>query len=140
MQIKLYTLITLILLTIYNPVYSLDRQVLNKIENNIYGFDYTNDTDENRVKRLEKTIYGKSSSGNINNRLTKLSNDISADVIGLEIPAVRDTFLAEENELEESNVDYPVVDEIEQKLFNQTYNNRDFHTRIVTIEKKLFMK
>ena len=26
------------------------------------------------------------------------------------------------------------------KLFNQTYKNRDFHTRIVTIEKKLFGK
>ena len=26
------------------------------------------------------------------------------------------------------------------KLFNQTYKNRDFHTRIVTIEKKLFKK
>ena len=26
------------------------------------------------------------------------------------------------------------------KLFNQTYKNRDFHTRIVTIERKLFGK
>ena len=40
----------------------------------------------------------------------------------------------------DSTVNYPIVDEIEQKLFNKTYKNRDFHTRIVTIERKLFGK
>mgnify|MGYP007070329564 CR=1 FL=1 len=51
-----------------------------------------------------------------------------------------DTFLAEENAIEDSSVSYPIVDEIEQRIFNTTYKNRDFHTRIVTIEKKLFGK
>ena len=123
--------------TVY--VFAGTGETLSKIENNIYGFDYSNDNNNSRVSRLEKTIYGKSSSGDINKRLKRLSGDVSADVIGLEIPAVRDTFLAEE-EIVDSSVDYPIVNEIEQKLFNQTYKNRDFHTRIVTIEKKLFGK
>ena len=140
MKAKLYSALIILIITMYSPAYSIDNQILAKIENNIYGFDYTNDSNENRVKRLEKTVYGKSFSGDINKRIKKLSDDISADVIGLEIPASRDTFLAEENAIEDSGVDYPIVDEIEQRLFNTTYKNRDFHTRIVTIEKKLFGK
>ena len=132
----------LILFCFSNPVYCANYNAeISKIENSIYGFDYSNDSAQNRITRLEKTIYGKSSSGDINKRLKRISTDISADVIGLEIPPVKDTFLEEEKLAEEnSNVSYPVVDEIEKKLFNKTYPNRDFHTRIVTIERKLFGK
>lgn len=121
------------------PVTANNNETLSKIENNIFGFDYQKDSISNRVSRLEKTIYGKASKGDINKRVKRLSGDVSADVIGLEIPPVKDTFLAEE-EAQDSSVSYPIVDEIEQKLFNTTYPKRDFHTRIVTIEKKLFGK
>lgn len=114
--------------------------VISKIENDIYGFDYSNDTSKNRVERLEKTIYGKASSGDLNKRIKKLSGDISADVIGLEIPPVEDSFKEDDTVKADSSVNYPIVDEIEKKLFNQTYKDRDFHTRIVTIERKLFGK
>jgi len=110
-----------------------------KIENDIYGFDYINDELKNRVARLEKTIYGKESTGDLASRIKKLGNDICAEQIGLEIPPSEDTF--REDEIASDNtVNYPVVDEIEQKLFGTTYKNRDFHTRIVTIERKLFGK
>ena len=140
---KIVTNILIILLiTLSLPSFAVNNEEISKIETNLYGFDYSKDSMQNRVTRLEKTIYGKSSSGDLNKRVKKLSGDISADVIGLEIEPTKDTFLAEENESEkaDSSVRYPIVDEIEQKLFNTTYPNRDFHTRIVTIEKKLFGK
>ena len=115
------------------------ESLISKIENEIYGFDYNNDSSQNRVARLEKTIYGKSFTGDINKRVHKLSADISADVIGLEIPPTEDTFKEDET-VADSSVNYPIVDEIEQKIFNQTYKNRDFHSRIVAIERKLFGK
>ena len=136
-KINIYICLLLILI---NPAFANTNESLSKIENSIYGFDYPKDKTQSRVERLEKTIYGKPSAGNLNNRITKLSADISADVIGLEIPPTRDTFLEEEELAADSDVNYPIVDEIEQKLFNTTYKNRDFHTRIVTIEKKLFGK
>ena len=133
-------LITIILLFLLNiNVYGSTNDVLSGIEDSLYGFDYSHESTQKRVARLEKTIYGKISGGDYSKRIKKLSNDISADVIGKEIPPTRDTFLAEE-ETEDANVHYPIVEEIEQKLFNKIYNNRDFHTRIVTIEKKLFGK
>lgn len=138
-----YTLIiTLLLFLVLNvSVLGADNTaLLTKIENNMYGFDYTNDSAQNRVARLEKTVYGKSSSGDVNKRIKRLSGDISADVIGLEIEPVKDTFLAEEEAKEDSSVDYPVVNEIEEKVFNKTFKNRDLHSRIVAIEKKIFGK
>lgn len=143
MNKKLLTIIYILILFISTSETTIainNNQLLSKIETEFYGFDYKKDSDKNRVSRLEKSVYGKESTGDINKRIKKLSGDISADVIGLEIPPVKDTFLAEENAAEDSSVSYPIVDEIEQKLFNTTYKNRDFHTRIVTIEKKLFGK
>ena len=112
---------------------------LSKIENEIFGFDYNKEDIKTRVTRLEKTIYGKESTGDINNRLSKLSNDIVAENIGNEITPTEDTFNEEET-VADNNVNYPIIDEIEQKIFNKTYPNRDFHTRIVTIERELFGK
>jgi len=111
---------------------------ISKIENEIFGFDYINDELKNRVTRLEKTIYGKESTGDLNYRIKKLATDITAEQIGLEIDPVEDTF--NEEVLADSSVNYPIVDEIEMKLFQKTYKNRDFHTRIVTIERELFGK
>ncbi len=123
-----------------NPVYSATQNAeISKIENELYGFDYINDDLKNRVGRLEKTIYGKESSGDLSNRIKRLANDIIADQIGNEISPSEDTFREEEN-IADNTVDYPIVDEIENKLFGTTYKNRDFHTRIVTIERKLFGK
>ena len=113
--------------------------LITKIENDIYGIDYSNDSAQNRISRLEKTVYGKSSNGDINKRIKKLSGDISADVIGLEIEPTEDSFKEDET-IADSSVNYPIVDEIEQKIFNQTYKNRDFHSRIVAIERKIFGK
>lgn len=112
---------------------------ITKIENDIYGFDYINDELKNRVSRLEKTIYGKESTGDLGKRIQKLAGDITSEQIGLEIPPSEDTFREDET-IADNTVNYPIVDEIEMKLFNQTYKNRDFHTRIVTIERKLFNK
>ncbi len=112
---------------------------ISKIENELYGFDYINDELKNRVARLEKTIYGQASTGDLSKRIKKLATDISDEQIGLEITPTEDTF-REDEVAADSTVNYPIVDEIEMKLFNQTYKNRDFHTRIVTIERKLFGK
>jgi len=112
---------------------------VSKIENELFGFDYLNEELKNRVARLEKAIYGKETSGTLEQRIKKISSDIASEQIGLEIEATEDTFL-EKEAVADNTVNYPIVDEIEMKIFNKTYKNRDFHTRIVTIERKLFGK
>ena len=83
---------------------------ISKIENEIYGFDYKNDSTQNRVSRLEKTIYGKASTGDVNKRIKRLSGDISADVIGLEIEPTKDSFAEKDKVAEDSTVNYSIVD------------------------------
>ncbi|MBO5737774.1 hypothetical protein J6R97_00355 [bacterium] len=120
--------------------FSISNTTISKIENDIFGFEYNNDTPQKRIARLEKTIYGKENNGDINKRIEKLSKDVTAEQIGLEIPPVEDTFSQQEEIVADNTVNYPIVDEIEQKIFNKTFKERDFHTRIVTIERKLFGK
>ena len=110
---------------------------VSKVETELFGFDYPNDSFNNRIIRLEKSVYGKEMNGNLNARVAKLLKDVNAEQLGKEISPKEDTF-AEDDIVADNTVNYPIVDEIEMKLFNQTYPNRDFHTRIVTIEKKLF--
>ena len=117
---------------------------LDKIENSLYGFQYNTETDENRIQRIEKTVYGQNNTGNITQRINKLKNDISADQIGNEITPCEDTFAEkeyfEEESLAQSNIQYPVVDEIEMQTFNKISNNTDIKTRLNTLEQKIFGK
>ena len=112
---------------------------ISKIENELFGFDYSKDDINKRVARLEERIYGKEVGGNLQDRLKKITTDLNAEQIGLEIEPSEDTFMEVET-IADNTVNYPIVDEIERKIFNRTYQNRDFHTRIVTIERKLFGK
>ena len=123
----------------YGENFNTHNAEISKIETNLYGFDYPKDELKRRLERLEVSIYGKVQNGETVKRLNKIISDISANEIGLEIPPSEDTFREEEN-LADNTVNYPIVDEIEQKIFNKTFKERDFHTRIVTIERKLFGK
>ena len=112
---------------------------ISKIETNLFGFDYVNDELTNRIARLENTIYGKESTGDLNKRVKKIASDIMAGQIGLEIEPTEDTF-KESDLVADSTVNYPILDEIETKVFNKTHKNKDFHSRIVGIERELFGK
>jgi acyl carrier protein len=112
---------------------------ISKIETNLFGFDYVNDELTNRIARLENAIYGKESTGDLNTRVKKLANDIVAEQIGLEIEPTEDTF-KESDLVADSTVNYPILDEIETKVFNKTFKNKDFHSRVVGIERELFGK
>ena len=112
---------------------------ISKIETNLFGFDYVNDELTNRIARLENAIYGKESTGDLNKRVKKIASDIMAGEIGLEIEPTEDTF-KEQDLITDSTVNYPILDEIETKVFNKTYKNKDFHSRIVGIERELFGK
>ena len=44
---------------------------ISKIEMELFGFDYVSDDLKNRVARLEKSVYGKESLGDLNVRIKK---------------------------------------------------------------------
>lgn len=144
---KKYVIIFTLLLTVSTGVYaSTYTPTLGKIENVLYGFQYDNEDDSTRLNRIENTVYGNTSSGNIGQRLGKLRNDLSADLIGQEITPTEDTF-ADENEsivseepAADANIQYPAVDELEERVFNQKFASKDIKARLTALEEKTFGK
>ena len=115
---------------------------LTKMETSVFGMDYSNQKTEDRLSRLEETIYGRKKSGNTANRIKQLSKDMNADLIGQEVPP--ETGMGEMiSELEEENtpdssVDYPIINDVEKHLAIKNTEKQTLHSRLVTIEKKLF--
>lgn len=118
---------------------------LSRMEKSLFGIEYTNQNETKRVERLEDNVYGKISKGNIHSRIEKLSKDLNAEMIGQEIKPKKDTFDEEEDYFErkekaDANVNYPIIDELENKAFNKTFKNLNLEKRLENLEKKAFSK
>ena len=137
----LYVLFT-ILITVSSGICSdkySDR--LLTIEEELYGINYSDQSDETRIARLEQSVYGVVSKKSLAERVKKISEDLSADVIDEKIKPCEDTFMAEEEEealAADETVRYPVLDRVETKLFNKMYDKSSLDDRLVRIEKQLF--
>src|SRR5574344_2155167 len=106
-------LISLIIMTIFSyPVLSAQLSNIDKMEDSILGATYPKDKIEKRVQRLEKVVYGKEKTGTTDSKVAK----------------------------SDGTENYPIINEIEQKLFNKSTPERSLHKRLVEIEKKMFNK
>lgn len=126
---------------------SANTQILDKIENSIFGYTYSTDTDSARLSRIEEKVYGQSSTGAFQTRIAKLKKDISADEIGKEIEPKEDTFAEPQDSwvfakepAEASKMDYPAVDELEKIVFNKEFKTENLSTRLSKLETKTFGK
>lgn len=120
-------------------------EILNKIENSLFGFEYNNEDETARVSRIEENVYGTASSGAINQRIAKLNKDLGAELYGQEIDPCEDTLAREEEQREvlssqDPNIDYPVINELEKSVFNKEYKNLGVKDRLAQLEKKVFTK
>lgn len=119
---------------------------LTKIEKSLFGTDYGSQTDEQRLKRIEDTVYGSTSSQSVPVRIDKLSKDLSADQIGNEIKPKSDTFASESDSIKEdmpkadSSVNYPAVDNLEKNVFHKVFKSTDINQRLANLEQKVFQK
>lgn len=116
---------------------------LGKIENVLYGFQYDSEDDTSRLDRIENSVYGTSTNGTTAQRISKLKKDLSADLIGQEIEPKEDTFADEEvyfqNEpIADANIQYPAVDELEERVFNKSFTTKDIKERLSALEQKTF--
>ena len=114
-----------------------NTEILNKIENALFGFS--------RVNRIEENVYGTVSAGDLNKRIAKLNKDLGAELYGQEIEPCEDTLAREEEEKEvlsseDPNIDYPVINELEKSVFNKEFKNMKVKDRLAQLEKKVFTK
>lgn len=141
---KYIIILTLLIMFNLSAAASTYTPTLGKIENVLYGFQYDNEDDSTRLARIEESVYGSRNSGDVGQRINKLRSDLSADLLGQEIEAREDTFASEEDEwveqepVADANIQYPAVDELEMKVFNQKFNNKDIKNRLSALEKETF--
>lgn len=121
--------------------------IIDKIENSLFGFTYSNESENNRLNRIEEEVYGKISNGQAQTRIAKLKKDLSADLMGQEIEPKEDTFASEEDSwvfakepVESSKIDYPVINELEQQVFKKEFKEQNIKTRLSNLETKTFGK
>lgn len=120
--------------------------VITKMENSLFGINYSTQSDDTRLKRIEKEVYGVPSSKPISQRIAKLKNDMAADLIGQEIKPKTDTFADESDSIkedipkEDGSVNYPIVNNLENKVFKKEYKNIDINQRLAKLEQKTFNK
>ena len=145
-QIFSLFLLSVISLCFMPPSFALSNsETLSKIENALFGFEYTNEDEATRVNRIENDVYGTTSNANINQRISKLSKDLGAELYGQEIEPCEDTLAREEETQEvlssqDPNIDYPVINELEKSVFNQEYKNLTVKDRLAQLENKIFSK
>lgn len=117
---------------------------ITKIEKHVFGYDYAEEPDSERINRLEKFAYGTTGSGNLQNRIEKLKTDMNVPTTN-EIASAqpqRSTYDYDDIQYEQSDstVQYPVVDALEEKIFNKISSNEDIYSRVAKLEKKIFKK
>lgn len=148
-------IIILVLIISVNTAFAASQYspMLDKIENSIYGFTYTTSDDASRLSRIEQSVYGQSKDNkSIADRVSALKKDMAADLIGQEITPKEDTFAEEQDSYKEeklaketmppagANVDYPSINELENKVFKKEFKNQDLNSRLANLEKKALGK
>ena len=127
---------------------------LTEIENNFFGIDYPNDTEAKRLQRIEKVLYGSEQKGTPESRLKKISQDTGTtfepnkktakkdsknEQVNVPLPSNQQQQTKPENYIaEDSTVDYPIVDKMEEKVFNKKYTGENIYKRLDRLETKVF--
>ena len=108
------------LLLTASPVFSAssNSQVLDKIENSIFGFTYSKESEQTRIERLEENIYGQKSNGALQNRIAKLKKDMSAEKVMS--GAIIGDIIGSHYEFEPHDYTYALTEELPPKFSTYT--------------------
>ena len=133
-------------------------KALSSVENNLFGYDYRNESDLSRLERIEEQLYGKKKTGDIKTRINDIKNDtgITESINNQKVKESKDAQInpipiKRENKKdnkerynpaikEDSTVEYPMVDKLEKTVFNTTYKQDNIYTRLDRLEEKVFTK
>ncbi|MCD7780610.1 MAG: hypothetical protein LUH05_08065 [Candidatus Gastranaerophilales bacterium] len=128
------------------------NDVISAIENNFWGYDYSNESETKRLERIENHLYGEKKSGNIQKRLENIQNDtgiaieekkpqtVSKEDLNNNNKTVQKISEIPQNLKEDSSVEYPIVDKMEEEILHTTYKNENIYNRLNRLEEKVFNK
>lgn len=106
---------------------------LSKMEQQIWGFEYSKDDINRRLSRIENNVFGTISKGASEARIKKLN-----EALGIESYEDSLKKAYEIDQTEVSGVNYPQIDTLEYQMFSTTYEKENIYKRLDRLEKKLF--
>ncbi|HIU92059.1 MAG TPA: hypothetical protein IAD26_02870 [Candidatus Limenecus avicola] len=119
---------------------------LNEIEKNYYGY-VTKGTVQTRLSRIERSLYGMNYKTADKTRVDKIYKDLNLGLnnsgpTGGAASAMQtqESQRADIGPKAEAGIKYPVVDKLEQKVFNKSYENDDIYARLSRLEKQTFKR
>lgn len=112
-------------------------EVITSIETSMYGYDFSSESENSRLERIEKHLYGEKKKGSIQSRLKDIQDDTGYTVIK-EQKHSQENKIVEQPLKEDSTVEYPMVDKLEQEVFKTTYTNENIYKRLERLETKVF--
>ncbi len=126
------------------------QTAIAQLEDKLYEHKYPAETDDARLTRIEKFVFGAAQTGTTAERLQRLQASISsqADAIDKPPPPVSQAPAAPVSTATDAvtssptfdSANYPRVTELEQDLLNVTYVHEPLPQRLSRLEKKAFGK
>lgn len=130
----------LLVLVIFScNVFADELSNISIIERDLFGVEYNDEDSLKRLNRIEEHLFGEKKSGTVSKRL-----DYISEVSGISfVPQKTDEekrIAAADYEKEDTSVNYPVIDLMENKVFNKNYHGENVYKRLARLEEKTFGK
>lgn len=117
-------------------------EYISKVEEELFGISYENQTVESRIDRIEHQIYDNIYSGTPEERLVKIEKIYPIEDFEIQqqsnnqFPEYYEEEYIDEPKAYYNN--YPIVSKIEQSVYQKDFSGEDIYTRLARLEKKLY--
>lgn len=111
-------------------VFATTSNDIGRIEDEIFGFQYTTETDVMRLDRIEQSVYNLKSTQSVQQRIDKLNSDLGI----MDTKTASTPYMPKADE----SVSYPMVDRLEMATLGKTYEDEDIYKRIDRLQMKVF--
>ncbi|CAN5327641.1 hypothetical protein BH11CYA1_BH11CYA1_21430 [soil metagenome] len=142
--------------TSFQPAWA-ESTPLTQLEDHFFQHTYPNDTEDERLDRIEKLVFGEAKSGDGAARISELqkvvaeadstpsvasnsSSGSSSAANNTSSSSAPDSSTSAADSAALAGTDYPRVDELEQLILNQNYKQLPLAKRLNQLETKLFGK
>lgn len=120
-------------------VFADDMKNISTVEKDLFGVEYVDENITQRLNRVENHLYGKTNSGTPTQRLNKIA-ETSGISFAPKKTAEEKRIAQADVEKEDNSVSYPVIDIMEEKTFNKTFQGENVYKRVARLEENAFGK
>lgn len=107
---------------------------LSKMENSIWGFEYSKDDVSKRLSRIENNVLGTTNQKlTTEQRIKKLNETMGFEAYE---DSIKQAYEIDKTEV--SGINYPQIDKLEYQIFYTTYEKENIYKRLERLEKKIF--